>query len=186
MVAVYIDTLQRLAGFVIDLLEHVERVDGVAHLLNLDFVTNTAADATRLHTRIGGVVVGRQACNLVLVVGYIEADFPTEVLLLDGNEVQGNFNTLVLHIADVLQQIVGQVGTSRNGHEVQQVVGLTLVDIDATVDSVLQETEVKTSIVGRGLLPLNLGGIALRSDRNNDVVAEPVVRTSLVGVIGRN
>ena len=149
-------------------------------------VTNTTIDVTNLYTQIAGVVAGSQSGDLVLVVGEVHANLPTQVLLLNGNDIHGNLNTLVLHITNILQQIVGQVGTGSNGHLVEQIVGFTLIDIYATVDAVFQETEVKTYIVSCCLLPLNLCSISFRCDRNDCAVAKPIVRTSLVGVVGGN
>ena len=135
------------------------------------------------HTVFGEELV----LNIVrLVIGHVHADFPAQVFLLDGHYVQGNFNTLVLHITNILQQIVGQVGQASHGNVVQQVVGDALVDVNATIDAVVPETEVETDVISCGLLPLDLSGVALRSDRNDDVVAKPVVRTTHVGVVGRN
>ena len=147
-------------------------------------VTNTTGDVASLYTKIAGIIAGRQTGDFILIVGHVHADFPAQVLLLDGHYVQGHLDTLVLHVADVHQQVVSQVGTRSHGNLVQQVVGNALVNVDATIDTVSQEAEVQTHVIGRGLFPLDIGIVALSGDGNDDVVAEHVIRTALIGVVG--
>ena len=186
MVAVNIYALKWLTILAVNLLEYIERANWVTHLVNLNLVTNTTRDVTSLNTSIAWIVTCCQTSNLVLVIGNVETNLPTQVLLLDGHYIEGTLDTLILQVTYVHQQIVGKVGTSSYRNLVQQVLGLALINIDATIDAVASETEVQTNVIGSCLLPLNLSSIALWSDWSDNGVTELIERTCLVGMIGRN
>ena len=127
-----------------------------------------------LNTCITWIVAGCQAGNLVLVIRNVETNLPTQIFLLDGHYIDGTLDTLVLQVTYVHQQVVGEVSTSSYRNLIQQVLGLALVYIDATIDAVASETEVQTNVIGCCLLPLNLSSIALWSDWGDNCITELV------------
>ena len=186
IVAVHIGTFDRVAVGVVDLLVYEERVGSMSGLVDLDIVSGTSGDASGLDSVIIlTLVVGGQLGDLGLVVGGVEAYGPAPVHGLDGNSVDLELYTLVGKVADIGVQIVGEVGSCCHGSVVEQVLGVSLVEVDRAGDAVVDESEVETYVVGRRGLPLKVGVVSERSDRHDDVVPEEVHRLVGVVLVGR-
>ena len=186
LVQIDIEAFDRLAVRVIDLLIDEERVRGVAGLMDLDRVAGTAGDASGSDSEVvGAFVIGGKPGDLGLIEGRVEAKGPAPVPCLDRNGVELELESLVGKVTDVGVQVVGQVGAGGHRSAVQEILGVALVEIHATEDPVAEEAVVKTDVVGRGGLPLEVGVVAKRRDRSDHLVAEVVHRLVRVVLVGR-
>ena len=100
--------------------------------------------------------IGRvgQFLHRVLVVREVQRGLPLEVLGLHGDGVDGELNTLVLDVAHVGADPVQRIDVGRYGVAPDQVGGLLVVILDATVDAAAEESEVKTDVEHTRTLPL--------------------------------
>ena len=186
LVQVGIETFDRLAVRVIDLLVDEERIRGVAGLMDLDRVAGTAGYAAGSDSEVvGALVIGGKSGDLGLIEGRVEAKGPAPVPCLDRNGVELELDSLVGKVTDVGVQVVGQVGSGGHRGAVQEILGVALVEIHATEDPVAEEAVVKTDVVGRGGLPLEVGVVAKRRDRCDHLVAEVEHRLVRVVLVGR-
>ena len=170
-VAVAVDehVLDRISVRVVGLLIEEEGVRSEADAVEGGVTVRTAEVRARRHAEVTGDVLGRQLGDLRILEGDVAADGPVPVLRLDGNGVEGDFDTLVDHLADVVDQHVGEVGTHREVDGVQQVEGAAVVSLDGTGDAVADETEVQTGVPGLGGLPSD---IRVVGDRGEHVVVD--------------
>ena len=186
LVQVGIETFDRLAVRVIDLLVDEERIRGVAGLMDLDRVAGTAGYAAGSDSEVvGALVIGGKSGDLGLIEGRVEAKGPAPVPCLDRKGVELELDSLVGKVTDVGVQVVGQVGSGGHRGAVQEILGVALVEIHATEDPVAEEAVVKTDVVGRGGLPLEVGVVAKRRDRCDHLVAEVEHRLVRVVLVGR-
>ncbi len=117
-------------------------------LLNVDTVADTAGSCVGTFGKAG---------DFVLVVGNVEVAVPSEVLGNHGTGVDVEFKTGVLEVAEVDVTHVGEVRARRIVCPHEEVGGLTLIVLDATVDTVVEEREVKTEVPSGGFFPLEVG-----------------------------
>ena len=98
-----------------------------------------------------------------MVIGEVVIHCPEEVFRLDGLDAERHLNTLVLQRTDVLPSLITE---SRQGHRrsvVQQIGSLTVIDIDAGSETLVEQTEVETNIIGCSGLPLQVWCIVVRT-----------------------
>ena len=170
---------------VIHLLVHIEGLHGLTHHETLDGVAHGTGDAARSDALVLGGVIGRQLRDHVLVVSHVETDLPEQVLLLERDVGQVQFDALVLQGADVGHQFVPEVGAGRNRGLVKQVRGLPVIHVQVRSQTVVPEAQVHTRVIGRGGLPLQVGVVALRRNRDDPAVAEVVHTGILTEDVGR-
>ena len=106
-----------------------------------------------LHTGLYHVASAIELGDLVLVIAYVEAHVQYPVICLHWLAADGDFNTCVLQLTLVLQQGVVHVQTCWDGRGVEQVLGLTVVSVNAQSEAVLEHTEVDTHVVCCRCLP---------------------------------
>ena len=157
-VVVLIDkqTLDGASFLIIDLLEHIEHIGRITNVVH--HILESAIITRRTETtEVGrGSVIG-QFKYLVGVIGEVTADFPGEVLGLHRDGVDGELDTRVAQATDVVNHILCEVRTCRHlGLGINQVGGLAVVPVDATVDAVVGEAIVETDVPGCGGLPLQV------------------------------
>ena len=144
--------------------------------MNLDGVAGTAGDAAGLDSVVvGALVIGGKFGYDGLVPGHIGTYLPVPVPGLDSYCIDLELDTGVLKVTDVGVEVVGEVCTCSYRSPVEEVLGEALVEVDGTVDAVIEEAIVKTYVPGRGGLPLQVGVVAGRSDRLDYLVAENVL-----------
>ncbi len=177
--------LQGAAVGVVDLLVAVEGVHGHAEGVNLDGVAHAASNTSHLDTGRGRVLHQRKFGDLVAVARSVEANFKVGRCVVHQHEVHRSFDTVVGHRTYVGQNAVGEVGARRNGHNAQEVVGVLLVHVNATVDAALQEAVVHSDVGRSGLFPLQVVVVGVRAQDVHPVVAKLVLRGSCaVAVVG--
>ena len=107
--------------------------------------------------------------------GNVAANAPMPVVGFYRNKVQGEFHTLVHHVADVLDGGVAEVLAQSGRSHIQQVKGVAVVNLHGTGDAVVDETEVQTGIPGFGGFPLQVLVIGLRSQDIDELSAHVVL-----------
>ena len=127
-----------------------------------------------------GVVVGGQLRDFAVVPRDVVTDGPGEVLRLDGHGVDVEFHALVLHLAHVGGNLVGEVRAGGGADCVQQVFRLLHIELQATVDAVVQETVVHSHVVRVRLFPLQVGAVAVGFQQVRTVVLRIVVRAEYI------
>ena len=162
LVPVHYRILNRISLVIIHLLIEIERARCIAYLMILNGGTRSKRGISRGNTRIVGIVSSRQLGDAALVPREVIAQLPTEILALDSHGIHIELNPLVLHPSHIGGNDVREVRTCRSTHTVQQVTGTLVVILDGTGNPVVQETEIKTKVVGRGFLPLQVRTIAIR------------------------
>ena len=111
--------------------------------------------------------LGRQTVDDVLVVGHVEVQIPLHVLRADYRTVQGQLDTCVVYVADVVV-VVRITHRQRHGQTEEHVRSLAVEVLDRTAQAALPEAEVNTGVdVGVGL-PRNVG-ITLRIERTGNL-----------------
>ena len=93
----------------------------------------------------------------ILVVSQVDAGHPVEILRADGIDVQSQLDTLVGHLTDIGIHLTINILCRRNRIFPNQVFSLLVVNLDSTVDAILQESEVKTDVQHACGLPLQVG-----------------------------
>ena len=162
LVPVHYRILNRISLVIIHLLIEIERARCIAYLMILNGGTRSKRGISRRDARIVGIVSSRQLGDATLVPRKVITQFPTEILALDSHSIHIELNPLVLHPSHIGGNDVREVRTCRSTHTVQQVTGTLVVILDGTCNPVVQETEIKTKVVGRGFLPLQVRTIAIR------------------------
>ena len=131
------------------------------------------------HALVSGIVVDGKFGNGVFVVRHVVAQCPLEILGCDGVRCQREFHTLVFQRTHVGQYFIAEVGAGwcRNG--VQQVVGLTIIEIQRTREYALEDSKVEASVVGCGLFPLQILVVSQWRDKLYALVTEVVIGSRL-------
>ena len=76
---------------------------------------------------------------------------------------------------------VGEVGACGHSGECEQVLGLALVEVEATVDAVVEETEVDTNVPCVCLLPLDVGVVAVGLEHIDECVVRAILAAERLG-----
>ena len=134
----------------------------MAYCMGLDVTTCTCADTTSLYIVVV-VVASYELINLVLVVGEVVCQLPTEVGSLDRTNSSSKLETGVVQRTDVAGQLVAEVATCRDKYCVDQVLGLAVVPVEVEHQTVAQEAQVETGVPGSGLLPGKVGIDCIRT-----------------------
>ena len=111
--------------------------------------SHRSAQETRL-------VIGGELGDAGILEGDVSADAPVPVGSFHGDYVQGEFNTLVNQVSDVLDENVGKVLAQRHGGTVEQVEGVAVVHVHTGSDAVAPQTQVQTDVPGFSGLPLDI------------------------------
>ena len=96
-----------------------------------------------------------EAGDLILVVGDVAADVEGEVLGRYDGSVEGELYTAVAGGTHVL--VLAVITRTRDGEVDEEVLGIVLIDFQATGERALEEAEVESDIVGVGGLPGEVG-----------------------------
>src|SRR5690606_11005525 len=113
----------------------------------------------------------------------IEVQIPGGILRTYRNQVQGYFETLVLHLTDVLVVKVTQI-SGRNGHITQKIICVFLIHIYTSVYPVIGKAEIQTYILGQRRFPGKTRIIYLRSVHIIKLISESVLGTITTQIIG--
>ena len=100
-----------------------------------------------------------------------EGGCPLEVFRLYGDGLDHEFNTDVAHITNVGKCLVIHVWRHRHTIPVKQVVSGLHIDIQRTVNAIVQHTIVETEVPLLGGLPLQVGVRVLRNFKGLDPLA---------------
>ena len=134
---------------------------------------------------VGGV---RQLVDGVLVVRQVEGGLPLEVLGLHGHGVDGELDTAVGDVAHVGADPVQGIDAGRDGVAPDEVAGLLVVVLDATVDASAEECEVEADVEHSRALPLQVGvGVVLCLDAVHGVlgaVGQDILERVAVQAVG--
>ena len=106
---------------------------------------------------VGLIEVVAQLEQLVGVVRTREGGGPLEVLRLHRDGLDHQLDTGVAHVAHVHQRLAVEVWRHRHVVPEEQVVGGLDIEVERTVDAVIQETVVETEVPLLGHLPLQVG-----------------------------
>ena len=161
-VAVNNDTLDGLAVLIVSLLIYIVGISGMTHCESLAGVTCTEGVATHGYIVVG-VVATSQLSDLVVVVSEVVVQSPVPVLCINSNELDGSLETSVGHRTDVLCHLIAEVGCRGDINRIEQVGCLAIVPVEATADPAIEESPVKTQVVGCGLLPCQVGLESVRT-----------------------
>ena len=96
---------------------------------------------------------------------------PVEVPRADSVDVDGELHTAVCDFADVGLDIVEGIDNGRDRIAPDEVLGLLVVELDATVDAVVPESIVETDVEHGGRLPLQVGVGQLRGAEDGPGIA---------------
>ena len=135
-----------------------------------------------------------QLVDIVLVVVDGSTETQVEVLGTDNLIVQGQLDTLVGGLADVLI-LIAETGGGVARHTHQDILGGVPVDIQGTAQFTIPETEVETDVTGDGGLPLqvgitqtvggNIGGDGLAIDGGRACFPECIKQSGVDAVVTR-
>ena len=98
------------------------------------------------------LLVSVEVLDLILVPRPYEVGTPCKVFRYDVLRVDGNLKTLVSGLTHI-HIYIRVTGNLRKVALQQQVGGRRCIEVDVTVDAVVQETEVDTDVEGLGGLP---------------------------------
>ena len=129
---------------------------------------------------------GHQLVNLVLVPSEVVADLPVPVFRLYGAPSSSHLDTGVVQRADVAGHLVREVGSHGNHNRVDQVLGLTMIEVEVQGQTVVQDSEVQTGIPCGGLLPSQCVVVGIRTIGAAIAVEQRIVSALFVGCICRN
>ena len=93
--------------------------------------------------------------DFVLVVGEVGRGCPLQVTTFEQGAVHSQFDTLVLHVAHVLQLAGHTIGKAHRYIE-QEIRGLLVIEIEHHIESSAPKSEVCTEVVGCGGFPLQV------------------------------
>ena len=93
----------------------------------------------------------------------VDGGHPVEVLCADRVDVNRQLDTLVGNLTHVGRDGAEGIDIGRNGVVPDEVLGLLMIELDGTVDAVLEESEVDTDVEHTRALPLQVGVRVLRS-----------------------
>ena len=133
------------------------------------FVTPNLAESATFYDSEVLVVIAERTCPLILlefslavqlvyfvaVVRDVASETECEVLLVDDVSIDGELETLVGGLTEVLIL----VSISRNRWDVglhQQVLGCIPIEVEGTIDTTVEEAEVETEVTGDGCFPLQV------------------------------
>ena len=93
--------------------------------------------------------------NFILVLGESEVDIPSEIFDFDGSGIQRYFDTIILHF----RQVYSLGGISERAWDRlgdKQVGSLGIIVFYRTIDSSVEESEIKSDISGSGRFPFQV------------------------------
>ena len=108
---------------------------------------------TYLHTCFHQITTACKLCNLILVVGSVNAKFYEPILCLDRTTCDSNLKTLVLQCSCIHKEGIVEVLTCSNGSCTEQVSCLAVVSIKVYGQSLVEHTIVDTYVPCCGCLP---------------------------------
>ena len=153
--------LERLAVSRIFLLVGIVGIWSVSYHLATQITACTLGYVSCLYVII--VILGNiQLHELRVLEGAVESKLDTPVVCLYRHSREGELQSLVADGSDVGHQLVAEVRSHRNLHGIQKILGVTNICIYITCETFIEESEVKTHIVGRCCLPLYGRVICLR------------------------
>ena len=152
-------SLDRLAFLVVSLLCQIECVRAFAHHETFNKFTSTR-NSTRLHIR-ALAIRHVQLCNLRIIPGVVHSYRPCEILCVDWYSINREFHTFIIHLANVGSQDSRIVHTRNHRNRVQQIFGMAFVDINRTINAVVEKSIIQTGIPGLGSLPFYVSVISV-------------------------
>ena len=161
-VAINHNTLNGLAVLVVSLLIDIIGISGMTDCESLYIVTRTERCTTLSHIVVA-IVATSELGDLVVVVGEVVVQSPVPVLCINSNELDGSLETSVGHRTDVLCHLIAEVGCRGDINRIEQVGCLAIVPVEATADPAIEESPVKTQVIGCGLLPCQVGLESVRT-----------------------
>ena len=101
------------------------------------------------------VLIAVDADNLFLGMSKRQVGIPLKVFLVEDNTCDGYIDTHSLCLTDIADDLV-EARMSREQHWEQQIVGPCLVEVDGSIEAVVEHAIVDTEVEHAGLLPLQL------------------------------
>ena len=154
--------------WVVELMIYIEHVWLVTLGKYLELICVDAR--TYLHIGLVATLDEREVLHLHVLPSEVVAQVPLPVLGLDRSRIQGQLDTLAIHITHVGQDSLREVGTGCGRNGSQEVLGLTGIEIERTTEATAQESEIDTEVPRGGGLPLQVLHVCLRTV-SHDVVA---------------
>ena len=163
-------------GLLVNAVEDVSpaRTDRVSHHDAAYFGDMSAGDLDRDRADVA------QRYDLVAVEVEVQARRPCEVAFLDIDRVDRKFETLIVHLSDVLPLTVGADLAGNVGMQ-EHVLGLFVVNVGLDAQTVAEHADVQTSVELVGRLPLEVG---IRYLRRRQAQLHGVVVARIVGLVG--
>ena len=128
----------------------------------LDGGTRRKRRITGCYTRIVRIIGSGQFRDPALVPSEVVAQFPSEVLGLNGHGIDIELHPLIFHTAYIRRNDVGKVRSGRSTDTIQQVLGPLVIILQRTCNPIVQETEIHSQVIGRGFFPFQIGTIPVR------------------------
>ena len=86
--------------------------------------------------------------------------------------INGKFESFIIHFTDIRSNHRRIVGSRNHRNRIQQVLGVALVIVHRTIDTVIKEAVIQSDVISFGSLPFNVGVITIRTIRIIPFISE--------------
>ena len=131
------------------------------------------------NTHIVRIIIDSHLCNFIFIVRDVIAYCPLPVFRSNGMCVYCKFHTFIFQCTYIGQQLVTEICSGGDSYRIQQILCFTIIEIQSTGNTSIQETVINTCIPSSSFFPLQILIICQWSNQTILSITEEVTCTSL-------
>ena len=171
--------LYRVAVWIILLLVGIVCIRSIAYHLAGKISSSTLGNVSDLDVVV--IVLGRiELGELRVLECSVETQLNAPVGSLDRNAIESELQSHVTDRTYVCHELVAESRAHRHLYGVQKILGITHISVNASTESVLEESEVKSEIIGHRGFPFYCRIVRLRSNRMDKIAASHIVHVGRI------